>query len=268
MSRGLPHFIEDYSATRDIFTRALPLLSLVFVFEMFTALNLDWAWWANVLAVGGGFVLLVGFLAISNVVRRRRVLERPRSVGVPELTLFVLAPPIVPLIFGGKGTLSVATVIINLVLVGVVYVFTSYAVIPTMRWAFIKLWDQLGALTGLLTRALPLLLLFITFLFLNPDTWQVAGHLYGIYFTSTLLLFVLIGTLFVITRLPREIGDLNHFQSAQEVHKEAFDVTGGGSTELNLDAPLSRRQWGNTGFVVLISQAIKCCSLRLLLHCF
>ena len=37
--RGIPHFIADYSATTDIFTRAAPLLTFLFLAEMFGAIN-------------------------------------------------------------------------------------------------------------------------------------------------------------------------------------------------------------------------------------
>src|SRR5437762_13627914 len=43
---GLPNLIEDYSAAEDIFTRALPLLGLVFLLEISNALILRYAWWA------------------------------------------------------------------------------------------------------------------------------------------------------------------------------------------------------------------------------
>ena len=39
---GLPNLIEGYSATEDVFTHALPFLTLVFVVEMLGAINLDW----------------------------------------------------------------------------------------------------------------------------------------------------------------------------------------------------------------------------------
>ncbi|HEX2118343.1 MAG TPA: hypothetical protein VHF91_04100 [Acidimicrobiales bacterium] len=32
-SRGIPHFIGDYSASRDVFTRAVPTLTVVVVLE-------------------------------------------------------------------------------------------------------------------------------------------------------------------------------------------------------------------------------------------
>jgi hypothetical protein len=54
LSRGLPHFIEDYSASRDVFTRALPALILVLLLEMLGALNFAWPWWLNLVVGLGG----------------------------------------------------------------------------------------------------------------------------------------------------------------------------------------------------------------------
>ena len=51
---GLPMFSEDFSAAEDVFNRAAPLLGLVFFGEMLGAINLDWPWWQNVIAVAGG----------------------------------------------------------------------------------------------------------------------------------------------------------------------------------------------------------------------
>ena len=52
--RGLPHFIEDYSARRDILTRASPFLTLVLLLEVFLLIEPGWPWWANALAVASG----------------------------------------------------------------------------------------------------------------------------------------------------------------------------------------------------------------------
>ncbi len=41
LARGIPHFIEDYRATDDVFTRALPVLALVFLVELLGAANLE-----------------------------------------------------------------------------------------------------------------------------------------------------------------------------------------------------------------------------------
>lgn len=52
-SAGLPVLIEGYSATEDIFTRAIPLLAVVPVVELLGAINLEWSAIGNVLAFGG-----------------------------------------------------------------------------------------------------------------------------------------------------------------------------------------------------------------------
>ena len=41
--RGIPHFIDGYSASQDIFTRAAPLLTFIFLIEVFAAVNFE-AW--------------------------------------------------------------------------------------------------------------------------------------------------------------------------------------------------------------------------------
>ncbi len=93
---GLPAFIDDYSASRDVFTRAAPLLTLVFVGEMFGAIDLDWAWYVNVAAAVGGLAILVAAWALGNVLRGRPPLALPQDVGKVELALFVLVPALLP----------------------------------------------------------------------------------------------------------------------------------------------------------------------------
>ncbi len=71
---GLPLLIEDYSAYTDIFTRAVPLLGLVFILEMLGAGDLDWSMWANLGAITGGLAILLGGVALlgGGLVLRRR----------------------------------------------------------------------------------------------------------------------------------------------------------------------------------------------------
>src|SRR5438093_4147337 len=99
---GLPNLAEHYTASEDVFTRALPLLSLVFLIEVLNALNLTWTWWQNTLALLGGLAVLIGVTGALNRLRGRPFLSLPRTVGVPEMGAFVLVPPVLPLLFGGQ----------------------------------------------------------------------------------------------------------------------------------------------------------------------
>src|SRR3954451_16584797 len=89
---GLPAFIDDYSASRDVFTRAAPLLTLVFLGEMLGAIDLDWSWIANVGAGVAGLPLLIRAGGGATVLRGRAPYALPRDVGGVELALFVLVP--------------------------------------------------------------------------------------------------------------------------------------------------------------------------------
>lgn len=261
VARGVPHFIDGYSATRDIFTRAVPVLTIVFVFEMIGALNLSWPVWANVLAVAGGFGLLLGIWAAANMARRRRPLARPAEVGPIELAVFVFGPAVLPLVFGGQLVAAAVTSLGNTVFLGLVYVITGYGLVPMTAWAGRRLRHEVAALWNLLVRALPLLLLFVTFLFINAEVWQVASRLRGWPFVLTLGLFVVVGVVFVVTRLPREIGQLASFADAAEIARLA---AGTPAADLGTDGahpphspPLSRAQWLNAGLVALFAAGMQ-----------
>jgi hypothetical protein len=132
---GLPLLIEDYSAREDVFTRAVPLLSLVFVAEVLGAIDLDWSLWANLAAVLGGLVFVLLALGLVNRARGRHFFSRPDDVGAPELAAFVIVPALLPLVFGGQWRSALATAAGNLALIGLVYAVVGYGLLEIVRWA-------------------------------------------------------------------------------------------------------------------------------------
>lgn len=273
LSRGIPHFIHGYSASRDILTRALPLLTLIFLAELLGALNFEWAWWANALAIAGGAVVLVGGWALANVLRRRRPLARPNRVGTWEIAVFVLVPALLPLMFGGQLRSAGLTAVGNLLLVAVIYLGASYGVVPMTRWALGRLLTQLGNMLDLLVRTLPLLALVVVFLFLQVESWEVAGELRGPFYWVVIGAFAALGLGFIVVRLPREIGRLANFED----WSEAVALTRGSPIEpvartmpaaWGASLPLSRREWGNVGLVVVFSQAVQILLAALVMGAF
>ena len=272
-AQGIPHFIDDYSATRDVFTRALPMLTLVLVLELVGALNFSWPWWANFGVVLASLVAAVAVWASINTLRGRPRLAPPNEVGRTELALFVLLVPILDLVAGGQRLTALNTMLGNLALLGLIYLGTSYAVLPITAWAGRRLWRQLGGVLGLLVRALPLLLLFVTFLFLTAEVWQMAASLDGPFLAVTMALFVALGIVFVVARIPQEVGTLARFESWTEV--DAL-VVGTPATALAphttaspLNTPaLGRRQWGNVGLVVLFTQGVQIAFVSVMIGAF
>jgi hypothetical protein len=76
---------------------------------------------------------------------------------------------------------------------------------PILRWALHRTFGSLFRLLPMTTRALPLLLLAITFLFINTEVWQVASHLTAGQLWLVVLLFVVLGMAFLFVRLPEEV---------------------------------------------------------------
>jgi hypothetical protein len=263
LKRGLPHFIADYSPTRDVLTRAVPLFVLIFLFEVANAPKRDFPIWLDIVAVAVGFAILLGAWMLANRLRGRPLLARPVSIGVFEVAVFVLAPPAIPLVFGGQWRSALATAIGNLLLLVVIFLGTSYGVVPITRWAGARTVRELEQVMNLLVRALPLLILFITFIFLQNEAWQITAGLHGPYYWIVLGLFAVIGVGFFVIRLPREIGQLSDFESWNRVAERVESTPAEQlSRELPTDEesntpPLSRRQWGNVALVYLFSQGLQ-----------
>jgi len=262
VKRGLPHFISDYSASRDVLTRAVPALTLVFLVEIVNAPKRSFPIWLDLVAVAGGFAILISAWILANAVRDRPLLARPVDVGPFEVAVFVLAPPAIPLVFGGQWRSAIVTAAVNVGLLAVIYFGTSYGVVPMTRWALTQMTRQVETVVTLFVRALPLLVLFVTFIFLQNEAWQITSELNGPFYWIVLAIFPVVGVLFAVIRLPKEIGQLSAFESWETVVGRVADTPAAqlarGTSEPTLATrPLGRRQWGNVGLVVLFSQFVQ-----------
>jgi hypothetical protein len=234
---GLPLLTEDYSATEDIFTRAIPLLSVVFVLEILGAINLDWSATLNVLALLGGVALVLGAFGLLNVLRGRAFFSVPRKLGVPELTTFVVLPAVLPLVFGGQLTSALVTGLGNLLLLGAIWLVVGFGMFSILRWTASRFVQLLGASLTLLVRALPLLLFFSLVTFFTNEYWQLFGQASDVTFYASAGMFALITAIFLIVRLPGSVRDLERASS--------------------LAVPLRRRQRVNVGLVIFLAQALQ-----------
>lgn len=235
---GLPLFIEDYSATHDIFTRATPLFVLVFLAEMIGATSLDWNWWQNLLAALTGIAVLVGGFGLLNGLRGRPFWSLPTRFGIPELAVFVLLPALLPLVTEGQLRQFFGIAGGNLVLVGLVYLIVGYGLSATIFWGLTRLFGELATSLAKLVRALPLLLVFSLVLFVNTEMWQVFSGMPLPFLFLAIGLFAAFGIAFLLIRLPTEI---------QRIERDA-----------GADGPpLRRRQRFNVGLTLVVSQLMQ-----------
>jgi len=260
--RGLPHFIYRYRASRDVLTRAAPLLTLVALVEVIAnAPNADFPWWVSVLASAAAFAAVLGVWGLANRLRVRPTFARPDDIGPVEVGLFIAVPALVPLISGGQWRSALVTAGANLLLLVLIYAGTSYGIVPMTRWVLTHSASQLRTVSGVLVRALPLLLLVVIVVFYTVEPFQIAHELPSALIAIAIGLFLLVATMFAAIRVPRQVEELSNAESWDVLHER---VTATPAAALWSALPrrrppppsLSRKEWLNVGLVVMASEAV------------
>jgi hypothetical protein len=145
------------------------------------------------------------------------------------------------------------------------YALATLQVRLWLRWAVRKTLSSLGPMIPLVARALPMLMLFITFLFINAEVWEVAARLSGGVMWTAVLGFAAAAVGFLLSRLPEEldafIADLDPSRieeacAATPFAAWAHDVGEPGSTAAHVAVP-SRLERANLILVLLAAQAIQ-----------
>lgn len=131
-------------------------------------------------------------------------------------------------------------------------------------WAARRTFGSLGLLFPLVTRALPLLLLFVTFFFINTEVWQVASLLDGGVMWLTVLLFAGVAVGFLAVRLPEELDvfdeqlDESQIRTGCQGTPLAVLADQCAAAELDLDSDhIDGLQKLNLVLVLLIAQVIQ-----------
>jgi hypothetical protein len=271
--RGLPHFIHEYNAAEDVFTRTLPALTLVFVLELVLAADTDWSAGQNIAALAVGVAVMTGGFAAVNRVRGRPAFQRPRDVGAVEVAIFVMLPALLPLLIGGRIEGALLTVAFNLAALAVIAGVVTFGVLPMIRWAAHHTIGEIGGLLRLMARSLPLVLVFSMFIFLNAELWQVANDFTSAYFWVAIGAMAAVGSLFVLLRLPREVEELQRFERWEQVADSLADSPLGPADTAGLGGnpdppPLSRSDWFNVGLVWVFSQGVQVVLVGLMIGAF
>jgi hypothetical protein len=279
VSRGLPFFIEDRKATDDVFTRALPLLAVYFVISMMVVLSLHLTIPQRI----GGAALGVGLLFVAHVARNlisgRGALARPHRIGWVEIGALMVIPPIVDAIvrpnwrISGLQSWKITGIDlgVNLAIVLGIYAFTS-ALLPLIRWTVKRTFQELGEVFDLAARALPLLFLFNSFLFISKDVWEFAGEMTRHRLWGVVGLFAIFTMLFLIYRLPTEVRRV----AAHDDHDTISHACHGTPMEGVADrvhlhdgaVNLNRKQRTNVLMVLFVGQMLQVLLLALLVFVF
>ena len=194
----MPHFIEHYDARQDIWTRSLPLLVVLYVLRGLYALDLDEGVGFNILALLLVVAVLLATWSVTNLLRRRPAFARPPEVGPWELSVFVVGPEI-PVLMFGQWTDVAKAMVAGLATLLVVYLATSYALVPILRWAGTRAVAMVDSLGSVLRRAPAPAARHHHLPVLPTEVWEVMGALDGMAYWLTLGLFFVVG---LARRLP------------------------------------------------------------------
>jgi hypothetical protein len=215
LQRGAPHFIEGYRATTNVWTRAFPMLILLWVVGLGLEIGLvdDVRGVALLGAIGAVVMLWV----LTNRVRRRKAFALPDSIGSLELGLFAFTPGVLSYILDNdfrRAAISVAT---GVALLAILYFVTSYGLVSVTRYVLRNFGEQARLIGKLSSRAIPLLLLITVSIFIGAESWQLSSQLAGASQVATVGLFVLVGGLFLLTRVPGEVALVEQFHTWTDV---------------------------------------------------
>ncbi len=212
VDRGLPNLIHDYGATTDVFTRAAPLLVVLWLFGIVGAYGDRFQGWNQAFAALAGFALFSVVAVGVNRLRGRRPLQMPDRVGGLELAAFVLAPAVLPILLDNSSWGTFITAILSgLITLGFVWFAYGFGLAHIAGWALRNLFHQLGDVFSLMIRSLPLLLVFTMFLFLNAELWQVADDFTWPLFWLSSGGLVAVAVAFVLIRIPTELHNIAEF---------------------------------------------------------
>lgn len=218
---GIPHFIDDFKASEDVWTRAVGTLTFIFFCELFLTFGRDVAGWQQFGVFLLGLGLIAGAVVTMNRLRGRRPFARPNDIGPWELALFVLIPPFLALL-GGHRTAGefFGVVALNITILLVVYLVVSWGLFSMVRWGIAAMWAHLTQVLQLLGRILPLMLLFSAFLFLNAEIWQVVNDFPLALFGLVVGALAVIGLVFLTGAMTGAIQELRFFDEWSEVDRE------------------------------------------------
>jgi len=143
-------------------------------------------------------------------------------------------------------------------------------------WALRRAFRSLGLLFPLLTRALPMLLLFVTFLFINAEVWQVSSSLDGGVLWGTVLFFGVAAVLFLVPRLAEELDAFDDSIVAADLMAASkgtpLEASAQRLVDQDIDLPEEAQVTGlqmvNLVLVLVIAQAVQVLLLAVAVFAF
>lgn len=224
---------------------------------------------------GVATVTAIGFALFFLWLRTERRYLRSRTAGIAGAVISLGLPPLLEgLVFWSFGDLR-GMLINGTAVILVIYVFTRAGIGSLVHWACWHLVPHLGNLGRLVTRAVPLLLLLVTFLFINTENWQMSGNLDRPRLWGIAWFFIAMIALFLLVRLPEELRKLRVEITPESVRAACAGTELGRLAEQLPDAdlkfdrhPMKLGERLNVLLIAFVSQGLQIALLGVLVFLF
>ncbi len=198
---------------------------------------------------------------------------------VPVLLVAVLLAALAGLALGARvDSASYGAAAGAWVAVGVVTAYALFALRMQViaGWAVRRALGSLGLLLPLATRALPMLLLFVTFLFINTEVWQVTSAMEGGVLWGALLFFGIAAVGFLLARLDEELDEFDDAVDADTLLAAMAGTPMADTAQMLVDegvdlqeqARVTGLQKANLVLVLLFAQAVQVLLLAAAVYVF
>ncbi len=266
VAHGMPNFIRDYTAARNVWTRALPALIAWYAIGVFAGVRDEGTPEEDVAVIGLAIAILLGGWLVLNRYRGTPLFSRPDRIGWLEIAGFLVLPAAIPFVIQEDPGQALVVVVGNALFLGLAYAVTQLGLIGITRWALARVVARAHEVSQLFGRALALLVVLIGFAFFDEALWKVADRADGFTLLTILLMFAGVALLFISTLLPSELRRLQSTLPTDETlemaeRSPAAPLTRDPRVAESIDRreephPLARREIVNLSVVILANEAI------------
>lgn len=230
-----------------------------------------------------GIALVIAAVAVvvtwvgGNLARRSPPFSSVDRIGWGERAVFVIVPPLAVLVAPHEDWVvdefalsanetrwyaAAGLAVTQAVILTVVLLLVSYGIVALSVFLSREVIRAMGASGDALTRALPLLLAFVTFSYFAAELWQSVGRLDSWAYLGLTGLFAGLSAVFLAVHHRLDLPTLASFTSRDElaevIHRATGELDAAAAPEMTFPAscPLDRRQEAHLRLVATLSRLV------------
>lgn len=273
--RGVPQLVAGYSTEQRMDARAVPFI----VAWIVLGTALIWGQLPgvsaleNVIRVAVSVAASLLVLGIYLWLRRRPPFRSAVRLDLLDIAMIGLVPGVAAAVNRGVPEAAIGVGSFVLLGVGIIYIVTGFGLLEIGGWALLHLRAQLGQISTLVARTLPVLLILVVFLLFASELWQAAQTLGGADLAAVIGLLLFVASVLVVTRARDEIAGL---EASRDWSRIADLLDGTPAESLagiarSAEEPARRLTWQertNLVFLMLVSQLVQSLFVGLLVILF